>query len=115
MTDGFLDSPAGLSLSSRIEFLLRDSALYGGASAISKLFSLFLFPVLARCFTTKEFGVIDAFTVLGTLISIFFVLGQDSAVARYFYEYEDEETRKQVISQAFFFQIVLLVLILPLL
>ena len=115
MTDGFLDSPAGLSLSSRIEFLLRDSALYGGASAISKLFSLFLFPVLARCFTTKEFGVIDAFTVLGTLISIFFVLGQDSAVARYFYEYEDEETRKQVISQAFLFQIVFLALILPLL
>jgi O-antigen/teichoic acid export membrane protein len=99
-------NPAGsLSLKGRLHFLLRDATLYGGAAAISKAFALITFPLLARHFSVEEYGVLDYFLVLGSLLAIFFIFGQDSAVARYFYEYEETETRQQLISQSLVFQL----------
>jgi O-antigen/teichoic acid export membrane protein len=98
----------------RLGFLLRDSVLYGAASAISKAFSLITFPILARHLSVIEYGVLDYFLVLTSLLTIFFVFGQDSAVARFFYEYNDVENRKQLISQSLIFQLTGLALLLPL-
>jgi len=109
-------NPAGsLSLKGRLQFLLRDATLYGGAAAISKAFALITFPLLARHFSVEEYGVLDYFLVLGSPLAIFFIFGQDSAVARYFYEYEETDTRQQLISQSLVFQLSGLVLFLPLL
>jgi O-antigen/teichoic acid export membrane protein len=107
------NTPAGLSLRGSLGFLLKDSALYGGAAAVSKAFALLTFPLLARHFTVVEYGVLDYFLVLSGLLSTFFIFGQDSAVARFFYEYEDTNDRKQLISQSLLFQLVGLLLLLP--
>ena len=107
--------PEVLSLKGRLCFLLKDSVLYGGAAAISKAFALITFPLLARHFSVEEYGVLDFFLVIGSLLAIFFIFGQDSAVARFFYEYENIETRQQLISQSLIFQLAGLVLLLPLL
>lgn len=108
-------TPSGLSLRGRIRFLLKDSALYGGAAAISKAFALITFPLLARHFTVAEYGVLDYFLILAGFLSTFFIFGQDSAVARFFYEYEYNEDRRQLISQSLFFQLTGLILLIPLL
>jgi len=108
-------NPAGaLSIKERLRFLLRDAALYGGAAAISKAFALITFPLLARHFTVEDYGVLDYFFVLGSLLTILFIFGQDSAVARYFYEHEETDTRRQLISQSLAFQLGGLALFLPL-
>ncbi len=99
----------------RLQFLLRDVTLYGGAVAISKAFALITFPLLARHFSVEDYGVLDYFLVLGSLLAIFFIFGQDSAVGRYFYEYEETDTRQQLISSSLVFQLSGLVLFLPLL
>jgi O-antigen/teichoic acid export membrane protein len=106
-------SPKELSQKGRLWFLLKDSALYGGAAAISKSFALITFPVLARNFSVIEFGVLDYFIVLSGFLVTFFVFGQDSAVARYFYEYEDIDNRRNLISQSILFQLTGLLLITP--
>lgn len=106
---------ASLSLKGRLQFLLRDATLYGGGAAISKAFALITFPLLTRHFSVEEYGVLDYFLILGSLLAIFFVFGQDSAVPRYFYEYEETDIRLQLISQSLVFQLLGLVLILPLL
>jgi len=98
-------NPRGLSQSGRMSFLLKDSVIYGGAAAISKSFSIMTFPLIARHFSTAEYGIIDLFGVVATLIGIMVVFGQDSAVARYFYEYEETEHRQQLISQSILFQL----------
>jgi O-antigen/teichoic acid export membrane protein len=98
-------NPRGLSKSSRMSFLLKDSVIYGGAAAISKSFSIITFPLIARHFSTAEYGIIDLFGVVATLIGIMVVFGQDSAVARYFYEYEETDDRQQLISQSILFQL----------
>lgn len=91
-------SPRGLSQRGRLSFLLKDSALYGGAAAISKSFSIITFPLLARHFSIADYGIIDFFGVLASFIGILVIFGQDSAVARFFFEYEDKDKRQQLIS-----------------
>jgi len=97
------------SIGARIKFLLRDSVLYGGASAVSKFMSIFTFPILTRIFSKAEFGIVDAIAIFGSLFGPFIIMGQDSAVARFFYETEEESERKQIISQAFCFELLLII------
>ena len=105
--------PSHLTLRHRLRFLAKDSILYGGAAAFSRVFSLITFPLLARYFSVEDFGLIDFFTVIAGLLTTFFVFGQDSAVARFFYEYKDKESRSQLISQSLVLQTGCAVLILP--
>ncbi len=104
-----------MSHQGRLGFLLKDSTLYGGAAAVNKAFSLLTFPLLARHFSVVEYGVVDFFLVLAGSLSVLFIFGQDSAVARFFYEHEETSARCQLISQSLVFQLIGLVLLLPLL
>lgn len=106
-------TPASFSLRGRLGFLLKDSILYGGAAAIAKSFSLITFPLLAGHLSVADYGVLDYFLVLSGFMATMFVFGQDSAVARYFYENEDVNERCQIISQSLVFQLCCLVLFLP--
>ena len=108
-------NPKGLSLTGRLKFLLKDSVVYGGASAIRTLFALFTFPILTRYFSIEDYGVIDAFNVLATLLTVTVIFGQDSAVARFFYEYDDRKKKQNVVSQSLLMQFVLLLISLPIL
>jgi len=107
-------SPATLDKRSRLAFLLKDTVLYGGAAAISKAFALVTFPLLARHFSVESYGIVDFFLMLTAFLGVFFIFGQDSAVARFFYEYEDRLRRRQLISQSLAFQLSLVALFVPL-
>ena len=113
MTELEMARTADLSQGGRLGFLLKDSVLYGGAAAVSKAFSLITFPLLARHFTVAEYGIIDYFLVLAGLLGVLFIFGQDSAVARFFYEYEDTSIRRQLITQSLVFQLAGLGILLP--
>ncbi|MFZ1752682.1 MAG: oligosaccharide flippase family protein [Caldilineaceae bacterium] len=110
-----LNDPGRLSIRHRLAFLLRDSIIYGGAAAFNKAFSLITFPLLTRYFSVTDYGIIDFFTVLASLLTIVFIFGQDSAVARYFYEYSEIDERRQITSQSLFFQIAIMVIVIPIL
>lgn len=109
------NDPSKLSLAHRLRFLARDSILYGGAAAVNKAFALITFPLLARYFSVADYGTIDYFSVVGYLLAVFFIFGQDSAVARFFYEYGDEGARRQLISQSLVLQLAGLLAVLPVL
>ena len=106
---------AGSTLAERLRFLAKDSAIYGVGGALNKAVTLITFPILARHFSVKDFGVIDLLNTLIVLVVTLLVFGQDSAVARFFYEREDVATRRQVVSQSFALQLGILVLAVPLL
>ncbi|NKB23689.1 MAG: oligosaccharide flippase family protein [Kiritimatiellae bacterium] len=95
------------SLSGRLKFLLKDSVLYGGAMALSKMLAIFVVPILTRIFSTQEYGSIDGIAVCAAVFGPFIMMGQDSAIARYFYEADDETARRQVVSQAFVLETIL--------
>lgn len=115
MSEARIATPAILSMKGRLGFLLKDSVLYGGAAAIGKAFALITFPLLARHFSVADYGVLDYYLVLASLLVIFFIFGQDSAVARFFYEHEETTARCQLITQSLVFQVAGLAVLMPLL
>lgn len=103
----------GKGLRARLIFLLRDSAIYGLGGALNKVITLFTFPLLARHFSVQDYGTVDLLNTVVVLAVTVLVFGQDSAVARYFYERDDTATRQQVVSQSFALQLGLLALVVP--
>jgi O-antigen/teichoic acid export membrane protein len=104
----------GLNLQKKLAFLAKDSAVYGAAAALNKAFALVTFPVLTWNLSIEQFGAIDLYNTVVTVLTICLVMGQDSAVARYFFEYDDSSKRRQLISQSLAYQLFVIVLFLPL-
>lgn len=87
-----------------MKFLLKDSVVYGLGGAVSRLTFLVTFPLLARAFSVSEFGVFDTINTAINFLAILLVFGQDSAIARFYYEYDSDDERKELISQSLIFQ-----------
>lgn len=64
---------------------------FGLASTIERLIAFILLPIYTRYFTTTEFGVIDLTQVVLSIISIFAFLQLETALQRYYYEYDEKE------------------------
>ena len=96
-----------------LKFLAKDSVIYGLGAAFNRAITLITFPLLARHFSVQDFGIIDLLNTLVVLVITLLVFGQDSAVARYFYDDENKVARQQVVSQSFAFQLGILALAIP--
>jgi O-antigen/teichoic acid export membrane protein len=102
-----------LNIIESFRFLLSDTIIYGGASAISKVFVLITLPFVARSLTVTEFGTLDFMLTMANLLAVGIIFGQDSAVARYFYEFDGLHDRSQLISQSLIYHLVVSIVILP--
>lgn len=68
--------------------------------------AIITFPILTKSLSVEEYGTFDLFGSLVALMSTAIVFGQDSAVARYIFEYPDREARVELVSQSLLFQLV---------
>jgi O-antigen/teichoic acid export membrane protein len=93
-----------MSIKSSLSFLAKDVAIFGLANAFSKLFAIILVPILVRMLTKEEYGMVDGINVLVALFLPIIIFGQDSSIARYYFEIKDDQERKQMISQSLVFQ-----------
>ncbi len=100
-----MESLHKLDINQRIRFLTKDVVVYGVALALSKLTTLITFPLLARHFSVEEYGLINYYNIIVSFLAIFVVFGLDSGVARFFFDCKTIDEKKQLISQALFFQI----------
>ncbi len=106
--------PNTLDLGGRLKFLAKDTVIYGLGGALNKVLALITFPLLARHFSVADYGLIDLLNTSVVLLVALLVFGQDSAVARFFYETTDVAYRRQVVSQSLAFQAGGMVCVLPL-
>lgn len=79
-------------------------AIYGVFGTISRAINIFLVPVYTRAFSPADYGIVALITTSLGLLSTVFVLGLDNASARWYYDTEDKERRKSVISGWFWTQ-----------
>ncbi len=79
-------------------------AIYGVFGTISRAINTFLVPVYTRAFAPADFGIVALITTSIGLLSTVFVLGLDNASARWYYDSEEIEQRKSVISGWFWCQ-----------
>lgn len=77
--------------------------------------ALITFPLLARNLTVSEFGNLDLGLAVIGFLSTVLIFGQDSSVARFFYDDEAFQSRQHTISMSLIFQCLLVAALLPLL
>ena len=83
----------------------KDSISYGISSALQKFITVLLFPIYARVLTKADFGIQDLVTTSVFVITLFLILGMDSAVMMFYYE-ANEENKKKLNSTFFWFEII---------
>jgi O-antigen/teichoic acid export membrane protein len=81
-------------LKKRLQFILKDTALYGLASALSKVIIFLTLPIIVNRISVAEFGIWNLMTIVGLIMSSVVIFGMDSAVIRYYYD-EDSHTHRQ--------------------
>ena len=90
----------------KLKFLIKDSSLYGIGIAISKSSSFILLPIISYHFIPEEYSVIDYYQVILQFLTVITVFGIETAVARYYFETDDDSKRSVLISQSFLLQII---------
>lgn len=78
--------------------LTRESIVYGIGQAVGRGLQMVLVPVFTRAFRPAEYGVIDVLTLIATIAALVIVMGTDSALGRFFYEGEDADSRRTLVS-----------------
>ncbi|MBF8248376.1 MAG: hypothetical protein HW374_1176 [Bacteroidetes bacterium] len=84
-----------------VKSLLSAAAIYGLGTVASKFIGLFLLPFFTRALSPSEYGVFETLSVLLFLLTTIGTLGLDSAMLRFYYESNDSNYRRSVVSSAF--------------
>jgi O-antigen/teichoic acid export membrane protein len=98
---------------SSLKLLSKDTIVYGVSGTVSKFILFLTIPIVTRVLTKDQYGMVDAVLSFTTALSGFVILGQDSSIARYFYDRNmNADRRKTVATIGFYIQIVLMLLFL---
>lgn len=81
-----------------------ETLIYGVSGMISKFINIFLVPIYTRIFTPGDYGIISIINTTMVFVSIFIVMGLDSAAHRWYWEKDEILFRKKTISSWFWFQ-----------
>jgi len=91
--------------SNRLGFLFKDTFLYGAANACARATSLVSFPILSRVLVRADYALADMFAVLISMLLVVVAFGQAAAVARFFYDSQELDHRRAVVSESLLLQL----------
>lgn len=94
-----------------IKNLASDSLIYGVAGIATRLMGVLLTPLYTRVYTPEDYGVFGVINNAYSLIALLMIFSLDNSTARWFYDSEDYEKRKKIISTWFWFYLILSVLV----
>jgi len=83
-----------------IKSLAKHSVIYGLGDFLSKSIGFILIPVYTHYLSTAEYGTLELLDLTSYIIGLLLAMGIAQSVVRYYYEYEDQERKNQVISIA---------------
>jgi O-antigen/teichoic acid export membrane protein len=84
-----------------IKLFLKDSFIYTLSNLLTKGIGFLMLPVYTAFLMPKDFGVLDMLLITGNLLSIIIGLEIHQAVARFFPEATDFESKRRIVSTAF--------------
>ena len=71
--------------------LLKNSGIYVIVSMLQKCISFFLLPLYTAFLTPADYGILNVVSSISSLLSVFFLLSLNSAGARFYYTYLNDE------------------------
>ena len=91
-----------LTLFQKIKEAGTHTIIYGLGSVLQTFTGFVLIPFYTRYYTTEIYGVFSLITICGSVAGAVFYLGASSALARSYYDYDDIEERKRVVSTSLY-------------
>ena len=89
---------------SHFKSLFKDSFAYGVASILSRFIGFLLMPLYTSILSPADYGVLNIVNTTILLLTIFSVLGMDSAAHIFFWEEKEENEKKKIFSAWFWVQ-----------
>ncbi len=83
-----------------IKGVAKHSIIYGIGDVLGKGISFFMIPLYTYYLSTSDYGILELIDLTSYIIGMFLGMGVTHSVIRYYFEYDDEEKKKQVISVA---------------
>lgn len=93
-----------LNHNSKISFLKdlrglgKDALIYGASSAVARMISIFTAPIMTRIFTPADYGVISLVQLAISFFVIIAGMNIGSGVSFYFFHFNDEKKKNEVLS-----------------
>lgn len=88
-----------------IKSFIRNSAIYTIATVLTRGIAIFLIPIYTRYLTPTEYGIIDYFVILASIINLTIALEISQAVVRYYQDAVGIEEKRSYVATAFIFTI----------
>ncbi len=95
--------------------LFQTSFIYGLGSIGGSIVGFFLLPIFTRFLHPADYGILEILTTTSSIITIFLIFGMDNSFARFYFDSQTDEYKKQVISTTAIFLICLAGLVIPIL
>lgn len=88
---------------SRIAKFLKDAATYAVSGAATTFIGVVMVPIYTRVFSPDEYGALDLITSMVAFLVIFLLMGQPSAVGRFYVDATDDRDARVSASTSGFF------------
>jgi O-antigen/teichoic acid export membrane protein len=82
----------------QITKLIRNAAVYGFGRIVGKIISFLLIPFYTHYFSAGEYGVMEILNLTAMVAAVLLAPGLSTAVMRFYYDSDDPEKKKTVIS-----------------
>jgi len=84
----------------QLKSIVKHTSIYGIGDLLSRAIAFVLIPFYTHYLSTEEYGTLELLDLTGYVVAMILATGIAEAVLRYYYNYDDEIKRKQVISTA---------------
>ena len=88
------------SVGSEAKVIARHSAVYGLANILDRVVGFLMIPVYTRFLTPADYGVLELIYMTINFIGMIVGLGIETAVSRFYFDYDNQKSRNKVISTA---------------
>jgi len=85
---------------------IKDSAIYTLSIVLSRGINIILVPIYTRVFSPADYGIIDIMAVVSNLVNLTIALEISQAVARFYAEMKAVEEKKDYVSTALWFTVI---------
>ncbi|KPJ69807.1 hypothetical protein AMJ44_02205 [candidate division WOR-1 bacterium DG_54_3] len=89
-----------MDIETQLKNFLKHALTYASGDLLRKVVGFLMIPIYTRYLMTTGYGVLEIMDSTVTVIALFWGLRISSAVVRFYYEYDEEKEKQEVISTA---------------
>lgn len=86
-----------------IKSFIQNSAIYTLGTILTKGMAILLVPIYTRYLSPSEYGVLDLFVIIASIVNLVIALEISQSLARYYQEAKSEKDKIEYVSTAFLF------------